>query len=229
MAILKYMAVFVLGGAVGGGVGWIFASKKKDKWCTQQIEEMRAYYEKKAEEEEEDAPETESFTEVPEEEKEPPKEYVSSPMHTEDSLTRESKKEASKAPRHDYAQHYKGGSELGRDDDYDENYSLGLSATEDAEENQASKPYAISELEFGKDRSYKTMTLNYYMDNGVITIADDQDEEVIEDFQDVERLIGDTITEYGFDDNDEDTLYIRNEKMGTEYMIMKMFTSYVDG
>lgn len=226
MAILKYVAMFILGGAAGAAGGWIFASKKKEKWCTKQIEEMRAYYEKKASGEVEE--EETDFTEVPKEEekKEPPEEYTAQPMHAEDSLTRGKKTKKEEVPRHDYTQHYSGGSEVVRDDDYDENYSLGRNASE---ENQALRPYQITEMEFGKDASYKTMTLNYYMYNGALTIEDEQNEELISDFQDVERLIGDTISEYGFDNNDEDTLYIRNERMGTEYMIMKRFCKYVDG
>ena len=230
MKIVGLLAVFLLGGGAGFAGGYLFASKKKQKFADAQIADMERYFKKKYEEKaaDEDADIMEGdFKEVEEEPTPAPATYDTTPKNTEDSLTRETKERTFRKTTHDYTQYYRGEAATMDDEEYNEDFALGLQANERVMESRG--PTLISEREFGKDTSLKTMDLNYYQGNGVLTINGDIDEEVIDDFQEIEAMIGHKIIESGFADDNRDTLYVRNEKMGTDYMINKMFASYEDG
>lgn len=76
--------------------------------------------------------------------------------------------------------------------------------------------HLISELEFGDDEEFDTISLTYYMD-GVIT---DEDDEILED---VESRIGENISDYF---GDSDAVYIRNDTLRTYYEVLKDYRTY---
>lgn len=76
--------------------------------------------------------------------------------------------------------------------------------------------HLISELEFGDDEEFDTVSLTYYMD-GVIT---DEDDEILED---VESRIGENISDYF---GDSDAVYIRNDTLRTYYEVLKDYRTY---
>lgn len=76
--------------------------------------------------------------------------------------------------------------------------------------------HLISELEFGDDEEFDTVSLTYYMD-GVIT---DEDDEILED---VESRIGENISDYF---GDSDAVYIRNDTLRTYYEVLRDYRTY---
>lgn len=84
-------------------------------------------------------------------------------------------------------------------------------------------PYVISFEEFceGEDNHDK-ITITYYAGDGILV---DEEEEIIED---VERLVGEDnlINKFGEGSDDPDVLYVRNERMGIDYEIVRQHTCY---
>lgn len=82
-------------------------------------------------------------------------------------------------------------------------------------------PKIIKASEYGEDPKLDCKQLIYYTDDE--TLATEEDEIV----DDVSGLIGDALTKYGFINNDgEDSIYVRNERRGTDYEIIKVHGSY---
>lgn len=234
--MIKFIFGLLLGVGAGAAAGYIYRGRRENETREKEYAQMDKYYAEKYAKKYGEVKEEEitDFTEVPTEKAEAPKEYKSDgesdplPIHNEDALSRGSRERKFKKSSVDYTKYYEHpeGDIMISDDEYDENYKLGLQATDDLQ--HAAGPRVINEVDFGKDPSLKTMTLNYYMENGVLTVDDEADEEVIEDFQEVESLIGDTINRSGFDDDRAEVLFVRNERMGTDYMIVKQFAAYED-
>lgn len=86
--------------------------------------------------------------------------------------------------------------------------------------NFSSEPYVISPDEFSELDDYDTESLTYYADG---TLTDDQDN-VIED---VELLIGrDALTHFG--EYEDDSVFVRNDDMRTDYEILLDTRDYKD-
>lgn len=82
-------------------------------------------------------------------------------------------------------------------------------------------PKIIKASEYGEDPKLDCKQLIYYTDDE--TLATEEDEIV----DDISGLIGDALTKYGFINNDgEDSIYVRNERRGTDYEIIKVHGSY---
>lgn len=79
-------------------------------------------------------------------------------------------------------------------------------------------PYVISEEEFSEEFfQHEKVTLTYYIDDDTLM---DTDESVIDD---VTGLIGDDAFE---DIVEEDSVFVRNEKLGIDYEILRVKDSY---
>lgn len=65
-------------------------------------------------------------------------------------------------------------------------------------------------------------TLYFYMYDDVLT---DEDEN---DIADPEYLVGDALTKYGFSENDEKIIYVRNYALDTVYEIQKRYETWSD-
>lgn len=82
--------------------------------------------------------------------------------------------------------------------------------------NKAKAPKIIRADDFGEMPYLDKVELYYYREDGVLATEND---EVIHDIQEV---VGDCLRKYGFADNDESTLYVRNLRRGTDYEIIKI-------
>lgn len=235
--------IFIFGAAVGSVASYFFTKKKlkkeyEDK-CDSELASMKAYYDEKLEKKEafdkckiaygkqSEEPNTTAASEAP-------KEVVDKPA--EQSLIRR-KSAAKTTPSIDYTKFYKETSEMDhpRDDDnyhevevndpeYEENYYGGLEQTEDMENSRGAK--FIEAVDFGIEPGMNTMTLLYYQENDILTIEEGGSEEVLKDFDEIESMIGDALTERGFKDNDEPEIYIRNQGRNCDYEIVKVFGAY---
>lgn len=80
------------------------------------------------------------------------------------------------------------------------------------------KPYVISPEEFGEIDEYDTTSLTYYAD-GVLT--DERDIPI----QDVESIVGkDSLTHFG--EYEDDSVFVRNERLRTDYEILSDSRKY---
>lgn len=107
-------------------------------------------------------------------------------------------------------------------DEEDENETLEF---EDHQLNGAKKkaiaedigPYTIDTSDYELTcAQYEKMELTYHHYDGELT---DEDNEEVDRY----AFIGDLISETGFDDNEDDFLYVRNDKLQTDFKIVKQF------
>ena len=90
---------------------------------------------------------------------------------------------------------------------------LGYTSYENVKkEKTAYKPRIITPEEYGEKDGYDTESLTYYADG---VLADDQDEPI----EDVDNVVG-----YGFESHfgeyEDDSVFIRNDKLKTDYEIL---------
>lgn len=116
------------------------------------------------------------------------------------------------------------------DDDEDPDTKEDESIVEDPIDDNYEEPYIISPDEFGLFEDYETITLTYYEEDGVL--ADENDELV----EDVIETIGKNVL-YRLEDYDEgslysnsnpDAVYVRNDRLKSDYEILKVSESYED-
>lgn len=82
------------------------------------------------------------------------------------------------------------------------------------------KPYIISPEEFGESGNYTQISLTYYFDG---VLADDEDE-IIEDIDDT---VGEDFADH-FGDYEDDSVFVRNDRLRCDYEILKDNRSYHD-
>lgn len=84
-------------------------------------------------------------------------------------------------------------------------------------------PRVILPEEFRNNSNFDYMTLNYYVDSDLLT----NDEESPYDIEIAEHMIGNLIEETDFKNSPDRVMYIRNEKYGCDYEIVKVRGQYV--
>lgn len=87
-----------------------------------------------------------------------------------------------------------------------------------------SKPYVITETEYMEDRGeYDKVDLNYYDQCG--TLSDDSDSII----RDIRNTIGDKcLFSWGAGCDDDHTVFVRNERISTDFEIAKIDNSYAE-
>lgn len=83
-------------------------------------------------------------------------------------------------------------------------------------------PRIISHEEYGLRPELDKIELYFYAGDSVLAT---EDGEIVTD---EDALIGDALTKYGFNENDESVIFVRNESVGADYEITKTFSSYSD-
>ena len=89
-----------------------------------------------------------------------------------------------------------------------------------ATEDKDTEPYQIHEAKFGEFEDYSLETLKYYSSNDIFT--DDLDETL----EDLSVIPADDIREYFKEHKGKDCVYIRNEKLKTDYEVLLVLISY---
>ena len=80
-----------------------------------------------------------------------------------------------------------------------------------------SRPKLIKADEFDSNPAFDKQTLYYYTDDGLLLTEED---EIVENYV---YLLGDTLTKYGFVDNDEKVIHVRNGNVSTDFEVIKVF------
>lgn len=91
--------------------------------------------------------------------------------------------------------------------------------TEKKEDKKMDKPYVISPSEFG-DSDYAMLSFTYFLDG---TVLNERDKIV----SNVTELIGDDYANH-FDEyeDDPDTVYVRNDKLGIDFEVLRDYREY---
>lgn len=208
----KFLIAFAAG-AVGGGLSvWIFMKRKYDKMVNEKISALDEYYKTYYGDGgwSDDVSDVESFTEVEEDVQESPGKM-------------EMKVDTHKV---DYTSYFKSEKELS---EAEHPMESGYGEVEETEEEakETKSPKFIKAIDYGSG-GFGTMDLLYYQDNDTLVIDDEVNQEVLTDFDEIESMIGDALTKYGFKEDDEPVIYIRNYSRNRDYMITKVFDKFSD-
>lgn len=216
---VKSAIIFVLGGAVGGLAAYFLLKKpleedykkKKDEFDVS-IASMDAYISKlRGQKEAENIAIEAGYTEKPVENEENEDEIVVKSANFYPKKT-------------DYAAIYKQkiASEHPQDDDPEEENRINSSRKINEIANSGARPEAITEEMFNLGHSdfEDSITLNYYIRDDILA---NEDDEIIPKRS---ALVGNLIEETGFNDNDEDALYVRNYSQRRDYEIDKIYEPY---
>lgn len=107
------------------------------------------------------------------------------------------------------------------DDEIEEEDADALGEYYTNQRENAKEPYTITEDEFSNTYiHYDKLTLFYYSFDDVLI---DEDEDILDD---PEAVVGDGLSRIG--EVEPDTAYIRNDKYGTDYVIIKLNKSYAE-
>ena len=235
--LIKYLITFAIGAASGSGITYILVKKKFEKKADDEIAEMKEYYDHHAltyEELVERGRIADDGRKEEKKEEDIPQSYQSS-APKEGKLVRGSA--VKRAVPIDYTVFYKpeddtdpAESEHPRDDDEETQKEYqGSVLTEEHQQAKHREPRIIKHTDFGSEPHYTTQTLIYYTEDDILTLGEDQSEEEVADFDEIESMIGDALTKYGFVDNDEERIYVRNDQRCYDYEIVKVFGSFYDG
>jgi len=102
---------------------------------------------------------------------------------------------------------------------------LGEVITADYKKNSKKPTKIIKADEFGDQPGFNTMELVYYQENEVLTLKEGSEEDIIY-FDEIEDLIGDALVKFGFADNDETCIFVRNYSRGCDFEIIKVFGAF---
>lgn len=214
------LAIFAAGLLVGGGSAVVYFKHNyiKNDLHEKEIEEMRVYYEGNTK---------------------PRRRITKSDLtkHQEGPIVEEESVKYEKPPVTPYHEKFKVQEEAADDvadtehpaevdppdAEYEEEYAQGLIIN--SERSKDKGPKLIKASDFGSESYLDTATLLYYVEDGVLT---NEDEEVYEDFDEVEGMLGECLHKFGFDTNDEPSIYVRNMDRGCDYEIVKVFSSFND-
>lgn len=203
LAIISFFA-----GVFAGGFGlYIFKMNKYDQDFQKKLKEMKDYYSKNKKEEK---PATEKIVEE-------------TPIITEPErkdMMEEARKIASDEG------YYKKRYGIVSDEDDDEEDDEEITEHYESflqDDVTAQKPYLIEPNQFGDQEMYEMETWSKYLDN-VITNGDDlpMNDESIE-----HCVSKDAIAQ--LDSSDDDSVFVRNEALKTDYQIIKVIRRYADG
>ena len=152
-------------------------------------------------------------------------------VNEKDGLMKRAKNEDKKVRANqmtDYTSYYKGGAPTDisefehpeEDADGEEEKAIKESYEMTKLANSKEKPKIIKASDYEEYEFHDKITLYFYKDDQILTT---EDEEIVDD---PEALLGDSLTKYGFNTNDESVIYVRNLSRGTDYEVAKVFDAF---
>lgn len=99
-------------------------------------------------------------------------------------------------------------------------YNTETAVREKKEENDEDRPYVISPEEFAEIEEYETTSLYYFSDEILTYLSG----EVVED---VDDIVGtESLTHFG--EYEENSVFVRNDRLKTDFEILRDYTRYAD-
>lgn len=215
-------ALIFIGGVAVGGMATFFYMRKKlmdqQEDYEQQIQDVKAVYSKKAEK---DAADTERAKRIVKENNRMKDELMKSMAIADKQKYRKEYNAFSKPVPEEELKDLGDETELGGNDDEEDDGFIGEYPQEDI----AERPYVITEFEAINGRKmYDKTTLNYY-DDGIL-----EDEATDYLIDDIDGTIGlDSLNRFGegTEDGDPDVVFVRNEKISTDFTIVRQHRDYI--
>lgn len=203
---MRDILIFAAGLGIGATATFFFVKKHYERVASEEIEAMRDHYISKNDEEEAaEEPENEGLRPSKPSLDELRRKYVSS-----------SEEEDTEA----YFQHPEDSDE--DEDDYADGYSkeeldsIGYEQREDYEQRKKLSPKIIGVEEYGELPNFDATELIFYQESGRLTDEEDND------IEDENALLGNCMTQFAFEDSDEEDLFVRNFRLATDYHIHKV-------
>lgn len=217
----------VAGISIGGGAGYFLAKKKYLDMAEREIESVKESLQRRAEMDTEAEEPLQEFmaTTIPAAEPETEKIDVVSVEDYQDYQE--------KVLSHNYTEE-----QSGKLDDLEDALEIEVNLphfsvdvelmtnpdVDITQDRDTSKPYVITEREYMEDRGeYDKVDLNYYDQCG--TLSDDSDSII----KDISRTIGtQCLSLWGAGCDDDHTVFVRNERISTDFEIAKIDNSYAE-
>lgn len=215
-------ALIFIGGVAVGGMATFFYMRKKlvdqQEDYEQQIQDVKAVYSKKVEK---NAADTERAKRIVTDNIRMKDELMKSMAIADKQKYRKEYNAFSKPVPEEELKDLGDETELGGDDDEEDDGFIGEYPQEDI----AERPYVITEFEAINGRKmYDKTTLNYY-DDGIL-----EDEATDYLIDDIDGTIGlDSLNRFGegTEDGDPDVVFVRNEKISTDFTIVRQHRNYI--
>lgn len=185
--------------AIGAAVGSACTFKyAKDKYEKRYQEELASM---------KDALSDGEKCEVPDEQPEPAKDEEEDRHLTREQKSIDIKQHEEILQQNGYTNYSKPG-DVDDDEEYDDNPALDY------------KPYIVSYLEFGQEEGYEVVNATFWADQ----ILTDDANDIVED---VEQFVGfDALSHFGEDENDPDSVYVRNPRLRLDIEICRSELTY---
>lgn len=199
--MLKAALIFSCGVAVGAVAMFFSLRDRYQDEINKETEELRAYYKNK-------------HNDISKETEDVGDEEQNLPKETADYMDSDKRKEMEEAyERLRQVEHPEED-----EPEQDKAYFEGEALSKEAQRN--SKPRIIKKDSFDEYPHHDKQTLFYYTEDDTLTTEEDQ---IVDD---VEGLIGDALTKYGFKNNNDEFVYVRNCGINTDFEIEKIFGSF---
>lgn len=198
--------IFAAGAAVGSAVTWYYTKKKYAQIAREEIESVKEVFAKNAN--------AHSETDISQDDDEKSSQEKAEMAREKPSVAEYAKK-LSKEGYTKYST-----SEIMVDDDEEEESDDPGQEPGKYFGDPDAKPYVIPPEEFGEKDDYDRISLSYYSDH----ILADEDDQLLEDVDDVVGF--DSLTHFG--EYEDDSVYVRNDRLKTDYEILRDERKYSD-
>lgn len=198
--MVEKLVIFGVGAVVGGAAAYIYTKKKYERICEDEIASMKAFYEEPHE---------------PPKKEEKKKEAPSAKYQINAEINRAKANYAQITK--DYLESPDPEEQAAREWLENPYPSMGEEAPKEGIDEA---PYVITGDQFVKEkRNFDKITLYYYEGNATLV---DQTESTKED---IDELIGrESLNHFG--EEDDDALYVRNERLNCDYEVLLVHESY---
>ena len=212
--VFANFVMFTIGAVIGSAVTWKLVKTKYEQIAQEEIDSVKETFSKRKKQAEnystDDTTTVKNFTD----------DNVNNDNVNNDNVNND-------AMRKDYESILKDHKYLNIDEDRtDEDrsnsytkYTLEKTRKEDLDM-EYNRPYVISPEEFDDNDEYNVISLTYYAD-GVLT--DDMDEPI--DPEDIDDLVGKDFADH-FGEYEENSIFVRNDAMQTDYEILRDLQRY---
>ena len=202
--VFANFVMFIIGAAIGFAVTWKLVKTKYEQIAQEEIDSVKETFSKLEKQAENYSPDDTTIVK----------------NFTDDNVNDD-------AMQKDYESILKDHKYLNIDEDRNDEdrsnsytkYTLEKTRKEDLDM-EYNRPYVISPEEFDDNDEYNVISLTYYAD-GVLT--DDMDEPI--DPEDIDDLVGKDFADH-FGEYEENSIFVRNDAMQTDYEILRDLQRY---
>lgn len=212
----KIIISFCFGGVIGGGIAYFLLKKKFDDRVEAEVQSVKSLYASKDKE----IKDADNVCKEIEDSKTDKNEQTDKSSEKSSKSLKSSITKQDKKPPVDYANYYSNSNTKPEEVAAKEKENTQkASATQEKKSSKKSVPKVISPDEFETEEDYTTIYLTYFSDG---VLADEADNRV-----DIDSTIGKEALKH-FGEYEEDSLYVRVDKLKIYYEVLKDNRRYAD-